>query len=186
MVNFARCKVLKRKTSCVERIRFHGTVNSNMIINSGLITTLFSILRVSIVCSNSDLKRRSRTRLVCNRRCKHDNIRCSSSEEEDFVKNRGVMNHETVETISKRRKPFTVDYTGFGWVLIKKGVFENLEYPGLLLKCKSLRVVMFKTCVVRTCKFLSLMPRRWAWRSGVILGFVLVMKKLGLFDILVT
>jgi hypothetical protein len=24
---------------------------------------------------------------------------------------------------------FTVDYTGFGWVLIKKGVFENLEYP---------------------------------------------------------
>ena len=50
-------------------------------------------------------------------------------EEDDFVKNRGVMNHETVETISKRRKPFTVDYTGFGWVLIKKGVFENLEYP---------------------------------------------------------
>jgi hypothetical protein len=26
-------------------------------------------------------------------------------------------------------KPFTVDYTGFGWVLIKNGVFENLEYP---------------------------------------------------------
>ena len=34
-----------------------------------------------------------------------------------------------VDSISKRRKPFTVDYTGFGWVLIKKGVFENLEYP---------------------------------------------------------
>ena len=38
-------------------------------------------------------------------------------EEEDFRKNGGVMNHETV------------DYTGFGWVLIKKGVFEQLEYP---------------------------------------------------------
>lgn len=50
-------------------------------------------------------------------------------EEDDFRKNGGVMNHETVESISKRRKPFTVDYTGFGWVLIKKGVFENLEYP---------------------------------------------------------
>ena len=49
--------------------------------------------------------------------------------EDDFVKNRGVMNHETVETMGKRRKPFTVDYTGFGWVLIQKGVFENLEYP---------------------------------------------------------
>jgi hypothetical protein len=39
------------------------------------------------------------------------------------------MNHETVETMSKRKKPFTVDYTGFGWVMIKKGVFENLPYP---------------------------------------------------------
>jgi hypothetical protein len=50
-------------------------------------------------------------------------------EEDDFRANGGVMNHETIESISKRRKPFTVDYTGFGWVLIKKGVFENLEYP---------------------------------------------------------
>ena len=39
------------------------------------------------------------------------------------------MNHETTETMSKRKKPFTVDYTGFGWVMIKNGVFENLEYP---------------------------------------------------------
>ena len=49
--------------------------------------------------------------------------------EEDFAKNGGVMNHETGESITKKRKPFTVDYTGFGWVLIKKGVFERLEYP---------------------------------------------------------
>ena len=50
-------------------------------------------------------------------------------EEDDFRKNGGVMNHETVESISKRKKPFTVDYTGFGWVMIKHGVFENMEYP---------------------------------------------------------
>jgi hypothetical protein len=50
-------------------------------------------------------------------------------EEDDFRNNGGVMNHETGDSMSKRRKPFTVDYTGFGWVLIKKGVFENLEYP---------------------------------------------------------
>ena len=49
--------------------------------------------------------------------------------EEDFAKNGGVMNHETVESITKKRKPFTVDYTGFGWTLIKHGVFERLEYP---------------------------------------------------------
>ena len=50
-------------------------------------------------------------------------------EEDDFRKNGGVMNHETVESISKRKKPFTVDYTGFGWVCIKNGVFEKLPYP---------------------------------------------------------
>ena len=52
-------------------------------------------------------------------------------EEEDFRKSGGVMNHETIESISKRKKPFTVDYTGFGWLLIKKGVFENegMPYP---------------------------------------------------------
>jgi len=50
-------------------------------------------------------------------------------EEDDFRTNGGVMNHEMVDGISKRKKPFTVDYTGFGWVLIKHGVFENLEYP---------------------------------------------------------
>jgi len=49
--------------------------------------------------------------------------------EEDFAKNGGVMNHETVESITKKRKPFTVEYTGCGWTLIKHGVFERLEYP---------------------------------------------------------
>ena len=39
------------------------------------------------------------------------------------------MNHETVDSMGKRKKPFTVDYTGFGWVMIKNGVFESLEYP---------------------------------------------------------
>ena len=38
-------------------------------------------------------------------------------DEEDFRNNGGVMNHETGESISKRRKPFTVDYAGFGWLL---------------------------------------------------------------------
>ena len=50
-------------------------------------------------------------------------------DEDDFRTNGGVMNHETIESISKRRKPFTVDYTGFGWLLIKKGVFEHEQMP---------------------------------------------------------
>ena len=55
-------------------------------------------------------------------------------DEESFAKNGGVMNHETVESITRKKKPFTVDYTGFGWVLIKHGVFERLEYPWLAPK----------------------------------------------------
>ena len=52
-------------------------------------------------------------------------------EEDDFRNNGGVMNHETIESMSKRKKPFTVDYTGFGWLLIKNGVFEHegIPYP---------------------------------------------------------
>jgi hypothetical protein len=49
--------------------------------------------------------------------------------EEEFRSNKGTMKHETVETLSVRRKPFTIDYVGFGWVLVRKGVFENLTYP---------------------------------------------------------
>ena len=50
-------------------------------------------------------------------------------DEDDFRTNGGVMNHETIESISKRRKPFTVDYTGFGWLLIQNGVFEHEQMP---------------------------------------------------------
>ena len=57
-------------------------------------------------------------------------------EEDDFRSNGGVMNHETLESISKRKKPFTVDYTGFGWTLIKDGVFEHdgIKYPWFATK----------------------------------------------------
>ena len=51
-------------------------------------------------------------------------------DEEDFSNNGGVMNHETLDTIQKRKKPFTVDYAGFGWLLIQKGVFEDFDENG--------------------------------------------------------
>ena len=52
-------------------------------------------------------------------------------DEDDFKGNGGVMNHETLDSIAKRKKPFTVDYAGFGWLLIKHGVFEDsqMKYP---------------------------------------------------------
>ena len=62
------------------------------------------------------------------------------SEGEEFAKS-GVMNHERLDTMVdfenkdgpklKRTKPFTCDYVGFGWVMIKQGVFEHpkMKYP---------------------------------------------------------
>jgi hypothetical protein len=50
-------------------------------------------------------------------------------ESDEFRKNGGVMNMEKIETMQNRTKPFTCDYVGGGWLMIQKGVFENMEYP---------------------------------------------------------
>lgn len=48
--------------------------------------------------------------------------------DEEF-KQLGQYKIMTAKEIENKTKPFKVDYIGFGWVLIKKGVFEKLEYP---------------------------------------------------------
>lgn len=42
---------------------------------------------------------------------------------------KGSNKNETVEDMSRRTEPFKVDYCGFGWMLIKKGVYEKIPYP---------------------------------------------------------
>lgn len=49
--------------------------------------------------------------------------------DEDFYGDNGYFQFLTREDIKNRNKLFKVDYTGFGWMLIKKGVFESMEYP---------------------------------------------------------
>jgi len=51
-------------------------------------------------------------------------------DEDNFRSNGGVMNHEMVDGIQKRKKPFTVDYAGFGWLMIQHGVFEDFNEDG--------------------------------------------------------
>lgn len=48
---------------------------------------------------------------------------------EDYYKKHGTFEFLTAEHLKKEKAPFVVDYTGFGFILIKKGVFEKLEYP---------------------------------------------------------
>ncbi|KAF2376759.1 hypothetical protein BSN82_18065, partial [Acinetobacter baylyi] len=72
--------------------------------------------------------------IACGWYCTEDGMTTSVAhwlDEDAFAKNGGVMNHETLETMKNRNKPFTVDYAGFGWLMIKHGVFEHpeMKYP---------------------------------------------------------
>jgi GT2 family glycosyltransferase len=49
--------------------------------------------------------------------------------DDEFFKKHGTYQFLTSEDMSKKESSFTVDYIGFGWVLIKHGVFESIEYP---------------------------------------------------------
>ena len=42
---------------------------------------------------------------------------------------KGSNRCETIEDMMRRSEPFKVDYCGFGWVLVKKGVYEKVPYP---------------------------------------------------------
>ena len=137
MVNFARCKVLGANVlRGPKQIPWDGKLNydyqlwidSDIVFNTEKFWQLCD-MALSEPDEEGNVKERE---VVGGWYATEDGVTTSVAhwlEEDDFRKNGGVMNHETVESISKRRKPFTVDYTGFGWVLIKKGVFENLEYP---------------------------------------------------------
>jgi glycosyltransferase involved in cell wall biosynthesis len=49
--------------------------------------------------------------------------------DDNFFLKHGSYEFLTPEMVSKKKGLFPVAYTGFGWMLMKKGVFESLEYP---------------------------------------------------------
>ena len=49
--------------------------------------------------------------------------------DDKFFQENGHMQFVNREILSKKKDLFKADYTGFGWILMKKGVFESLEYP---------------------------------------------------------
>ncbi len=134
MVNFARCKCLGANVlRGPNQVPWDGKleydyqlwIDSDIVFNSEKFFQL-------ILDANPEGKEEKH--IVAGWYCTEDGRTTSVAhwlEEDDFRSNGGVMNHETIESISKRKKPFTVDYTGFGWLLIRKGVFEHegLPYP---------------------------------------------------------
>ncbi|MFC1586158.1 hypothetical protein ACFL5V_11465 [Fibrobacterota bacterium] len=49
--------------------------------------------------------------------------------DEEYFKKNGHFQFMTPQDIQGKKELFPVDYTGFGFMLIKKGVFESMEYP---------------------------------------------------------
>jgi GT2 family glycosyltransferase len=49
--------------------------------------------------------------------------------DEQFFQKNGNFEFMTPQMINKKTEPFPVVYTGFGFILIKKGIFENMKYP---------------------------------------------------------
>lgn len=49
--------------------------------------------------------------------------------DDEFFKANGAYEFLTSLDMEQKTKPFKADYIGFGWALIKRGVFEKLEYP---------------------------------------------------------
>ena len=149
-----------------------------MTINSGLTLISSLIQRSSIVWYGC--RRTLRAGWYCTEDGKTTSV-AHWLEEEDFAKNGGVMNHETIESISRRRKPFTVDYTGFGWLLIKNGVFENkdMKYPWFAPKMQVFDSGEVQDMCGEDVSF-CLDAKERVMRSGVIQKFVLDTKKQGL------
>jgi hypothetical protein len=127
MVNFARCKCLGANVlRGADQVPWDGKLKYDyqLWIDSDIVFNTEKFYQLVLMD----------THLASGWYCTEDGNTSSVAhwmEEDDFRKNGGVMNHETLETMSKRKKPFTVDYTGFGWLLIKKGVFEHedIKYP---------------------------------------------------------
>ena len=134
MVNFARCKCLGANVlRGPKQIPWDGKLEYDyqLWIDSDIVFNSEKFFQLFLDANPEGEKQRE---IVAGWYCTEDGRTTSVAhwlEEDDFRTNGGVMNHETIESISKRRKPFTVDYTGFGWLLIRKGVFEHegLPYP---------------------------------------------------------
>ena len=63
-----------------------------------------------------------------------------------FFREHGTYEFIKTEEMKKRKFSFKADYIGFGWVLVKRGVFERMEYPWFAPKLQDLGNGMQDMC----------------------------------------
>ena len=144
MVNFARCKCLGANVlRGPDQIPWDGKleydyqlwIDSDIVFDTNKFWQLCDMaIPADAVTEDGSIDDTKKKKIVSGWYCTEDGKTTSVAhwlDEDDSRKNGGVMNHETIESISKRKKPFTVDYAGFGWLMIEKGVFEDekIKYP---------------------------------------------------------
>ena len=49
--------------------------------------------------------------------------------QDEYFEKHGTYKFITAQEMQERKFAFKADYIGFGWVLIKQGVFERMKYP---------------------------------------------------------
>ena len=58
--------------------------------------------------------------------------------DDDYFRSNGSYQFITSDEMEKRKFSFKADYIGFGWVLVKQGIFERMEYPWFAPKLQDL------------------------------------------------
>lgn len=58
--------------------------------------------------------------------------------DDDYFREHGTYRFITADEMEQRKFAFKADYIGFGWVLVKQGVFERMEYPWFAPKLQDL------------------------------------------------
>lgn len=123
MVNYARCKVVGADvTRGKNQVPFGGAIDYDylMWIDSDIAFTtgdLVKLLNIDKNIVSGWYSQPGGTTPVVEKM------------DEDYFKSHGYFEFISSEAMAKRTRLFKADYVGFGWVLIKRGVFESIPYP---------------------------------------------------------
>lgn len=66
--------------------------------------------------------------------------------DDDYFQKHGSYQFIHSQEMTQRKDIFKADYIGFGWVLVKRGVFESIDYPWFAPKMMQIGEDIFDMC----------------------------------------